>query len=237
MRRISTVRYPHADCCQCTYFHADSWDKRWITSDWKKSEGTQGKFKVTQGKWHGPTSPKGIQTSEDARFYAISAPLSKPFEVKDKPLVFQFTVKNEQKLDCGGGYLKLLPQFDAKNFNGDSEYSLMFGPDICGYSTRRTHLIIPRDGKNHLVKREIKVETDQLTHVYTAIIRPDNTYEVLIDNQKVQDGSLYDDFDFLPPKQIPDPSARKPADWVDEKVCRCRRCAVLVCMRLFRVIR
>ena len=35
--------------------------------------------------------------------------------------------------------------------------------------------------------------------------------------EKAQEGSLYDDFDFLPPKQIPDPSAHKPADWVDAR--------------------
>ena len=52
-----------------------------------------------------------MQTAEDARFYAISAPLEKELKVSDKPIVFQFTVKHEQKIDCGGGYLKLLPEF------------------------------------------------------------------------------------------------------------------------------
>ena len=49
----------------------------------------------------------GIQTSEDYRFYAISAQYPE-FSNKDKTLVFQFSVKHEQKLDCGGGYMKLL---------------------------------------------------------------------------------------------------------------------------------
>ena len=40
-----------------------------------------------------------------------------------KDLVLQYTVKHEQKIDCGGGYVKILPStVDQKNFNGDSDY-------------------------------------------------------------------------------------------------------------------
>ena len=46
-------------------------------------------------------------------------------------------------------------------------------------------------------------------------MKPDNTYEVLIDNQQSQSGSLEDDWDFLPPKEIKDPEAKKPEDWDD----------------------
>jgi len=49
----------------------------------------------------------GIQTSEDARFYGISAKFDKPFTNDGKTLVIQFTVKHEQEIDCGGGYVKV----------------------------------------------------------------------------------------------------------------------------------
>lgn len=65
-----------------------------------------------------------------------------------------------------------------KGFGGDTPYSIMFGPDICGFSTRKTHVIFTYKGKNHLVKKDIKCETDQLTHVYTLRLMPNNTYEV-----------------------------------------------------------
>lgn len=66
----------------------------------------------------------GIQTSEDYRFYAISAEFPE-FSNKDKTLVFQFNVKHEQKLDCGGGYMKLLSgDVDQKKFGGDTPYRL-----------------------------------------------------------------------------------------------------------------
>lgn len=46
----------------------------------------------------------------------------------------------------------------------------------------------------------------------TLTVRPDNTYEVKIDNSAVEAGSLEDDWDFLPPKKIKDPDANKPED-------------------------
>jgi len=131
--------------------------------------------------------------------------------------VLQYTVKHEQNLDCGGGYIKLAPSgVDQAKFGGDSEYSIMFGPDICGYSTKKVHVIFTYKGKNHLIKKEIKPETDEKTHIYTLIVNPDNTYEVQIDLKTVQTGSLYDDWDMLQPKIIKDPKAKKPEDW-DER--------------------
>lgn len=58
-------------------------------------------------------------------------------------------------------------------------------------------------------------QDDELTHLYTLILRPDQTYEVKIDNEKVESGSLEEDWDILPPKKIKDPEAKKPEDWDD----------------------
>ena len=49
----------------------------------------------------------GIQTSQDAKFYGISAKFEEPFSNEDKTLVIQFQVKHEQNIDCGGGYVKV----------------------------------------------------------------------------------------------------------------------------------
>ena len=56
---------------------------------------------------------------------------------------------------------------------------------------------------------------DELTHLYTLILNPDQTYEVRINNEKVESGSLEDDWDMLPPKKVKDPEATKPGDWDD----------------------
>ena len=89
------------------------------------------------------------------------------------------------------------------------------GPDICGPGTKKVHVIFQYKGKNLLIKKEIRCKDDEFTHLYTLIVRPDNTYEVKIDNEKAQSGTLEEDWDFLPPKNIPDPEASKPADWDD----------------------
>lgn len=60
------------------------------------------------------------------------------------------------------------------------------------------------------------IQDDEYSHLYTLIVNPDNTYEVKIDNKKVESGSLEEDWDFLPPKKIKDPEAKKPEDW-DER--------------------
>ena len=201
-----------------TYFKEtfdSSWESRWVVSDWKKADGTSGTWKHTAGDFYADAEKdKGLQTSEDARFYAASAKFS-PFTNKGKELVVQYQVRFPQRIDCGGGYIKLLPSsVDQASFGGDSKYYIMFGPDICG-TTRRTHVILTYKEQNHLIKKTINCETDQLSHVYTLILRPDQTYEVRIDGEKKESGSLLDDWDFLPAKTIKDPSVSKPTDWVD----------------------
>ncbi len=59
------------------------------------------------------------------------------------------------------------------------------------------------------------LQDDEFTHLYTLILNPDQTYEVKIDNEKVESGSLVEDWDFLPSKKIKDPEAKKPEDWDD----------------------
>jgi len=195
----------------------DGWENRWVHSDWKKDEGTAGEWVHTAGKWHGDPEDKGIQTSPDYRFFAISAKFPE-FSNKDKTLVLQFSVKHEQKLDCGGGYVKLLSDdFDQKTFSGETPYSIMFGPDICGYSTKKVHAILNYKGKNQNIKKDVPCETDQLSHVYTFILKPDATYSILIDNTEKESGSLYKDWELLPAKKIKDPDAKKPEDWDDKE--------------------
>ena len=117
------------------------------------------------------------------------------------------------------------PGYEPKKFQGgekETEYAIMFGPDLCGTSTRRTQVIFNYNGKkdgklnNLQCKDQGKIETDRLSHRYTLIVRPDNTFETQIDGVKDISGSLFDKFDFLLPKTIKDPAASKPADWVDE---------------------
>jgi len=187
----------------------------WVQSTHKGAEA--GKFELSAGKFYGDEKlDQGAKTSQDARFYGMSAAFP-PVSNVDKPLVIQFTVKHEQNIDCGGGYIKLFDcKLDQADMHGESPYNIMFGPDICGPGTKKVHVIFEHKGKNHLIKKDIRCKDDVFTHLYTLIVNTDGTYEVLIDNESAQTGALTDDWDFLPPKMIKDPEAKKPDDWVDQ---------------------
>lgn len=69
----------------------------------------------------------GLQTTEDAKFYALSTRF-KPFNNVNETLVVQFSVKHEQGIDCGGGYVKLFPAIlNQEDMHSESEYYIMFG--------------------------------------------------------------------------------------------------------------
>ncbi|KAI5390387.1 Calreticulin-3, variant 2 [Lathyrus oleraceus] len=195
----------------------DGWKSRWVLSDWKRSEGKAGTFKYTAGKWPGDPDDKGIQTYNDAKHFSISAKIPELTNV-NRTLVLQYSIKFEQDVECGGGYIKLLSGYvNQKKFGGDTPYSLMFGPDLCGTQTKKLHVILSYRGQNYPIRKDLECETDKLTHFYTFILRPDASYSVLVDNRERDSGSMYTDWDILPPRKIKDVKARKPANWDDRE--------------------
>ncbi|PKI71565.1 hypothetical protein CRG98_008082 [Punica granatum] len=101
----------------------------------------------------------------------------------------------------------------------------MFGPDKCG-STNKVHFIFkhknPKTGEyvEHHLKNPPSVPSDKLSHVYTAILKPDNELRILIDGEEKNAANFLSSEDFEPPlipaKTIPDPDDKKPEDW-DER--------------------
>merc|ERR1712107_960661 len=182
--------------------------------------GTDGKWVASAGKWFkDQAEDTGIQTSEDSKFFGISAGFDS-FSNKDKELIVQYQAKYEKDVECGGGYLKLGPKMDDLTTMGDpTAYNIMFGPDKCGY-TKRTHLIFNYKGKNVLKKSDLsyKQEGEGTSHLYRLIVKPDNTVRVEIDEEKIYEGSLKDDWELLKPKEISDPDDKKPSDWVDDSM-------------------
>ena len=204
-----------------TYFSetfGDGWESRWTTSKWKESEGTAGKWVANAGKWFAnEAEDTGIQTSEDSKFFGISAGFDS-FSNAGKDLIIQYQAKYEKDVECGGGYMKLGPKMDdATAFGDPTAYNIMFGPDKCGY-TKRTHLIFSYKGKNILKKTDLpyKQEGEGTSHLYTLTVKPDNTVKVEIDQEEVYAGSMKDDWELLKPKEISDPEDKKPSDWADD---------------------
>ena len=174
----------------------------------------------------------GLKTSTNFSYYGISAKLDKPFYSHGKSLYIQFAVRLEQidGMDCGGAYLKLFPsKIDQKKLDGKTPYIFMFGPDICGAGKQFTQFILGYDKLKHKrkkvapnkyvhLRKKLHCETDKLTHLYTLIIKPDNTYEYKVDNSRVDGGYLEEDFDILPKEKIIDTNAKKPNDWEEDSM-------------------
>merc|ERR1712194_847264 len=98
-------------------------------------------------------------------------------------------------------------------------YNIMFGPDKCGY-TKRTHLIFNYKGSDVLKKSDLAYkqgEDSGISHLYRMILKPDNTVRVEIDEEKIYEGSIKEDWEVLKPKEIQDPDDKKPEDWADEE--------------------
>ncbi|TPX68508.1 hypothetical protein SpCBS45565_g03077 [Spizellomyces sp. 'palustris'] len=172
-------------------FDDDSWKEKWVQSTHDSSYGA---FNVSTGAFYADAmANRALQTTQDARYYAITAPFDKEFNNKNKTLVIQYTVKFENGANCAGGYLKILPPgINVLGFNGET-------------------------GENHLVNVDMYPAADQLTHLYTLILHPNQTYEVLVDNEEEHSGSLLEDFNFLPPKKINDPKVSRPENWDDRE--------------------
>merc|ERR1739844_557626 len=61
-------------------------------------------------------------------------------------------------------------------------------------------------------------EDDGTSHLYRMILKPDNTVRVEIDEEKIYEGSIKEDWEVLAPKEIADPDDKKPDDWSDESM-------------------
>lgn len=199
------------------------WETRWVHSTWKGGNGPAGKFEWSAGQWFtDEAEQKGLMTPKNMHYHSISAKLPKPFSSRGKDLVVQFSVKHERQefSFCGGGYIKLLGNdFDQDKFGGGTPYKVMFGPDICGYDIARIHAIFTWQKKNLLRQPDIALDYEdknEHSHMYTFVVKPDNTYSVYLDLKEKASGSLHEHWDF-PNKTRDDTTDKKPADWIDER--------------------
>ncbi|CAH0663424.1 unnamed protein product [Chilo suppressalis] len=212
--------------------------KKWVKSEAKK-QGVDENIAKYDGKWEIQAPMKkilkddlGLVLTTEAKHAAISALLDRPFEFKDKPLIVQYEVTMQEGQNCGGAYIKLLSRgtntkADLRKFYDQTPYTIMFGPDKCG-NDNKLHFIFrhknPVNGtieEKHSKKPSQRLEDiykDKEPHLYTLIVRPDNSFSVLIDEKEVNAGSLLEDFTppVNPPEEIEDPNDKKPEDW-DER--------------------
>lgn len=224
-----------------TFDDVEKFKKTWVLSEAKKKDLTDvdiakydGIWSVEEPKKHAQSGDLGLVLKSKARHAAVSTLLSEPFRFdKEKPLVVQYEVNFQEGQECGGAYLKLLSldteqQAELSQFHDRTPYTIMFGPDKCGNahylrfifrhknplngSMEEKHCKTPKERLEELFK-------DKQPHLYTLIVRPDNSFEIKVDNKVVNSGSLLDDFDppVNPPLEIEDPNDVQPDDWDDRE--------------------
>lgn len=206
-------------------FNDDTWEKKWVVTT---LDNYSGRWWLRDMK--GATTFPGekmITMSNTQAYYGLSTKFDKPLDVTNKTLIVQYEVRFEDFLHCGGAYIKLFgldSNFNPSILSNETRYTIMFGPDKCGESNK-VHFIFkhlnPLTGEyeeKHMTDAP-KIKDDKLTHQYTLIIRPNNSFEVLIDGISERSGNLLFDFDppVNPPKYILDETDIKPADWVEEE--------------------
>lgn len=211
--------------------------KKWTLSKAKKDDTDEtiakydGQWDVEEPKEVGLEGDLALIMKTKAKHHAISTKLDRAYEFKGKPFIVSYEVKFQNGLDCGGAYVKLLSKTDKlelSNFHDKTPYTVMFGPDKCG-TDHKLHFIFrhknPKTGEyeeKHAKKPSASLDsyfTDKKTHIYSLVINPDNTFEVLIDNKVVNSGSLLEDMSppVNPPKEIDDPHDKRPTDWDDKE--------------------
>jgi len=195
----------------------DDWESRWVKG--AGGDKTLGKWEHTAGEYYGgeEAGAKGIMTSEDMRHYFL-ATKTEDISNAGSDLVLQYSVKFTKTPECGGSYIKLLSNADPATFDNESPYNIMFGPDQCG-GTKRVHAIITYKGENVLKTSDVSLTIyDELTHIYSFVIKADQTYEIFVDLESKASGKIEDDWNVLKPKKIEDPEVSKPTDWVEDSM-------------------
>lgn len=241
-RAIKKAKYVRPTVSGGDHFLIETFDADLIGSKWVKSRAKKEDVDEVIAKYDGEWTiepsmdavlegDRGLVLKSKAKHHAISARLSKPFDFKNnRALVLQYEVKFQNPMECGGAYIKLIsdePSFTLENFYDKTGFTIMFGPDKCG-PDNKFHLIIrhkhPKTGayeEKHAKKSELPegLFTDTKTHLFTLIMRDDNTYTILIDQREVNSGHLLRDLTppINPPAEIVDPNDKKPETWDDRE--------------------
>lgn len=198
---------------------SDGWEKRWKKPSHVRKGVQLGRFRVNSGFfWGDEKKQRGLETMDGKRNYLFYRNLTHRVDNRFSDLIIQYTLRLNYYVDCSGQYIKLLSSdVDPTRFSNETDYLIMFGPDVCGATLRKTHVIIGHKGKHYETKKQVNCIKDHLTHAYTLVIRKNNTIEVWIDGNVVDKGNLFDRFNVPAGKKRPDENEVKPEDWDDDE--------------------
>lgn len=201
----------------------------WIPSLAEKSTGANynGQWSLEEPKkYPGFSGDKALTMKSEAALYAILKKLPEVLDNTDKDLVLQYELKFNEPMACGGSYLKLLSRgLDPQLFNDETEFEIMFGPDICG-SANKIHFLLKKKVGGEIAESTLRTppmaRNNELSNLYTLILRPNLDVEIRINGDVAKAGNVLNTPNFMVPpldvpRMIPDASAQKPDDWDDRR--------------------
>ncbi|SGZ49670.1 CIC11C00000003959 [Sungouiella intermedia] len=211
-------------------FDTTSLDKSgWIPSVASKSDGAPylGKWTLEPSRIYGAyENDLALTMDTEAAFYAISKKLPVVLQNENQDLVVQFEVKFLEPVSCGGAYIKLLSKgLDLANFNDETPFEVMFGPDICG-SENKVYFIVKKKVGDEVIESKLRTppmaRNNQLSNLYTLVIRKNLDVELRINGEVAKAGNVLNTPHFMEPpltlpELIPDTNAVQPEDWDDRR--------------------
>ena len=178
----SVAIYVKGDATGMAFYLESFVDDAFLEGRWKRSQdpkydGQPVMVKASDKPGKGFEIDKGLTLTQEMKHYGVYTEFEKTLDNKGRDLIIQYELKLEESLQCGGAYIKMpraSESLDLSTLNGDTPYSIMFGPDKCGH-TNKVHFILqhqnPVSGvweEKHF-KAPPSVETDQATHLYVVM--------------------------------------------------------------------
>ncbi|KAL5970025.1 Calnexin [Taenia solium] len=201
------------DAILALYFTSPGDMKKMVLSTATK-EGVDAAISKYEGKWSievpatsAIENDYSLVLKSEGKHHAIAVDLGRDFKFDKDEFVVQYEVKFMNKQTCGGAYIKLLsasPNLNLLHF-------------IFRHKNPKTGVV----QEKHMEKPTATLEsifTDGKTHLFTFVTRPDNSFEVYVDQSLIKSGNLLSDFTppVNPPTEINDPNDKKPETW-DER--------------------
>lgn len=171
---------------------------------------------------------RGLVMKGREKSHGISHKFRHPISLPpNETFILQYEARSQFHFRCTSAFIKLLTaDYKPQAFSNSTEHIIEFGPERCWdfNQTRFTVITYQEDPETHQktkIEHKMKhshwIPNDEVTHLFTLIIRPNNTFEYLIDNRSMRNGTFIDAFD--PPifnmPSIDDPTDVKPSDWDD----------------------
>lgn len=107
---LATASFATAKIYLSETFDNEDWKSTWSVPSSNTND--LGNWEISSGKFFADENVnRGLRTTDNMHFYALTAPLQELFSNQDRDLIIQFSAKNEQGLDCGGAYLKVIKYY------------------------------------------------------------------------------------------------------------------------------